>query len=116
METIKGRTDTHDPENRLIAMTDALGKEVLVMAMIGGTPVRDDRSNLAIMSHTYDAIDRRTTMTDAQPALSRYRYDNVGNLTTITDANGHSTIFTYDAVNRRISEPGSKPQHHFVRL
>ena len=57
-------------------------------------------------TYTYDAINRRTSMTDALGVghTTHWQYDPVGNLTVLTDADGHATQYFYDAVNRTKQE------------
>ena len=54
-------------------------------------------------SYTYDALNRRVTMTDALGQLTQYFYDPVGNLLKVLDREGNPTKYTYDAINRRLT-------------
>jgi YD repeat-containing protein len=51
------------------------------------------------MTYGYDALDRLSTVTDANGATS-YTYDPVGNLGTVTYPNGVAHSYTYDTRNR----------------
>jgi uncharacterized protein RhaS with RHS repeats len=55
-------------------------------------------------AYTYDALNRRTAMTDALGFITQWPYDKVGNLIQLTDANGNPTKYTYDAVKRPLFE------------
>jgi len=47
-------------------------------------------------SHEYDALDRKTKVTDARGGGTRFGYDPVGNLVAVTNALDQVTRFTYD--------------------
>ncbi|MBI5415287.1 MAG: fibronectin type III domain-containing protein, partial [Candidatus Omnitrophica bacterium] len=49
---------------------------------------------------TYDALGRKTAMTDPDMGNWSYQYDLNGNLTRQIDAKGQTLTFTYDALNR----------------
>ncbi|MCW5860401.1 MAG: DUF11 domain-containing protein, partial [Caldilineales bacterium] len=51
-------------------------------------------------SLTYDALGRKTSLTDADMGLWSYGYDAAGNLTRQTDARGTVLCYEYDALNR----------------
>jgi len=48
----------------------------------------------------YDALGRKTSMSDPDMGTWSYQYDNAGNLVHQTDARGQGICFTYDALNR----------------
>ena len=50
----------------------------------------------------YDALGRKTAMSDPDLGAWSYAYDRVGNLTARTDARGVTTTFGYDALNRKV--------------
>ena len=52
-------------------------------------------------TYQYDALNRRTTQTNAAGDVSTMTYDGVGNVTTMTAPNGNVTGHAYDAIDRR---------------
>ncbi len=55
------------------------------------------------LGYEYDAMGRRTVMTDTQGGRTTYGYDADGRLTRITAPGGDETTFAYDARDRLIS-------------
>ena len=51
-------------------------------------------------THTYDALSRLNTVTDADGDVSTYAYDATGNRATLTYPNGNVARYTYDTLNR----------------
>ena len=51
------------------------------------------------LTHTYDALGRRTRRMTPTGAVSTFAYDAAGNRSTLT-ASGHSLDFTHDAAGR----------------
>ncbi len=72
---------TYDPNGNLLTVTDAKNQTT---------------------THTYDALNRLATRTDALSRLERFTYDPNGNLATVTDRKNQTTTHTYDGTNRRI--------------
>ena len=62
------------------------------------TRVTDTLGNAT--SLTYDALGRKTAMTDPDMGNWRYGYDPAGNLVGQTDAKGQNTAYTYDELGR----------------
>ncbi|MBI2854647.1 MAG: hypothetical protein HYX87_06995 [Chloroflexi bacterium] len=60
--------------------------------------VTDNAGN--VTSLTYDALSRKTSMTDPDMGTWSYQYDANGNLTSQTNAKGQTITFGYDALNR----------------
>jgi RHS repeat-associated protein len=54
--------------------------------------------------YTYDALNRRIQVKDAQGAITKTTYDQVGDVLSVTDALNRTTSFVYDALNRQISQ------------
>ncbi|MBI5291535.1 MAG: DNRLRE domain-containing protein, partial [Chloroflexi bacterium] len=54
----------------------------------------------AVTTLTYDALGRKTAMSDPDMGPWSYQYDAAGNLIAQTDARGCITTLTYDALNR----------------
>ncbi len=57
----------------------------------------------------YDALGRKTSMSDPDMGAWGYEYDAVGNLTRQTDARGCVITFSYDALNRLTGKSYSGP-------
>ena len=55
-------------------------------------------------SYAYDALDRRTTVTDGRGFSTVTAYDLAGNVTSVTDASGNVTRYAYDRLNRLVTE------------
>ena len=53
------------------------------------------------VSHTYDLLGRRATMTDGEGVVTRYHYDTQGRMTGIEDGEIGLTRYAYDAMGRR---------------
>jgi RHS repeat-associated protein len=53
-------------------------------------------------NYTYDALDRRTAITDALGNGTYYTYDATGNRTQVEDALGQTTKYVFDGLNRQI--------------
>src|SRR5207249_4508337 len=51
-------------------------------------------------TYTYDALNRKASMTDADQHTSRYAYDGAGNLLTVLDPMGRTTTCSYDSANQ----------------
>jgi RHS repeat-associated protein len=51
--------------------------------------------------YTYDALNRRISVKDAQSALTLTGYDKVGNVLSVTDALNRITSYAYDALDRQ---------------
>lgn len=72
------------------------------------TKVIDTQNHQTLIS--YDALGRKTDMTDPDMGTWSYEYDPAGNLVEQADANGNSLCFSYDKLNRILSkEIGSFP-------
>ena len=69
----------YSPLDLLTAVTDAAGNQTAI---------------------AYDALGRKTGMTDPDMGTWSYAYDNAGNLLRQTDARGKSTFFAYDEIDR----------------
>jgi RHS repeat-associated protein len=100
---------------------DALDRLIRVVRKVGSTADTITTSD-SVMSYTYDpvgnqiavtepngntttivfdAINRKTTMTNAAGDVTRWAYDGVGNVVNKTAPNGNVTVITYDPLNRR---------------
>jgi RHS repeat-associated protein len=53
--------------------------------------------------YSYDALNRRVQVKDAQGGLTKTSYDKVGDVLSVTDALNRTTRYAYDALNRQIS-------------
>ena len=96
-------------------MTDALGQADPVFLRSRRQPVEGARPRGNPTTYTYDAINRRLTITDAQPATTSYPVrPGRQSDSAITDANGHTTSFAYDTVNRKISETYPDLSHNTI--
>ncbi|MFV0364355.1 MAG: DUF6531 domain-containing protein [Suipraeoptans sp.] len=62
----------------------------------------DNAKDPRVITYTYNAADKVTSMTDANGNTTKYSYDNVGNLISVTDALGGKAKYTYDALNQLI--------------
>ena len=95
----------YDSRDRLISETEPNG---------GGTTyyTYDDANNLTsvkdpdgnITSYTYDADNRRATMTSPTGGVTSYTYDDANNLIQTVDPDGRIIQYGYDKDNREISE------------
>jgi RHS repeat-associated protein len=94
----------YDPLNRLMTVTDSLGKTTITQYDPVGNPLNSTDRNGNATVWTYDADNRRIAATDALGNTTLSQYDPVGNLTEVTDANLHSTQYAYDTVNRLATE------------
>lgn len=55
------------------------------------------------MTHTFDALNRKTTEVLPSGATTKYQYDNNSNLLSVTDALSHVTSYTYSSLNQQLS-------------
>ncbi|MEI6657129.1 MAG: RHS repeat-associated core domain-containing protein [Planctomycetota bacterium] len=55
-------------------------------------------------TYAYDALDRRTTVTDGRGFSTVTAYDLAGNVTSVTDASRNVTGYTYDRLDRVVTE------------
>ncbi|MFQ5433559.1 MAG: LamG-like jellyroll fold domain-containing protein, partial [Anaerolineae bacterium] len=62
--------------------------------------VTDAASPANVTQMTYDALGRKTSMSDPDMGDWQYEYDAAGNLLRQTDASGDVLCFAYDALNR----------------
>ncbi len=69
------------------------------------TQVKDALNNITTL--TYDALSRKTAMSDPDMGAWSYGYDALGNLTSQTDAKNQVLNFTYDNINRLTHKWGS---------
>ncbi len=72
-------TYAYDTLNNLTSVTDAAG---------------------SVITMTYDALGRKTTMNDPDMGPWSYEYNPAGSLTRQTDAKGQAICFAYDELNR----------------
>jgi RHS repeat-associated protein len=54
-------------------------------------------------TYGYDAINERTSVTDANSGLTQYGYDDVGNLHTVTDPDNNVTTYVYN-LNHQVKQ------------
>ena len=59
---------------------------------------------LAAFSYSYDAANRRTSLTDMAGHSTTYAYDANSRLTAVAYGNGRTQSFTYDNVGNRLSQ------------
>lgn len=78
--------------------TWALITLLAVSATVGSIP-----ASAGTVTHTYDAMDRVVSRTDAVGAVERFAYDGMGNLVRYTDRKGQAHTFTYDPLNRLVA-------------
>jgi RHS repeat-associated protein len=52
----------------------------------------------------YDALDRRTIVTDTRGFTTLTEFDAAGNTTSVTDSSGNVTRYSYDRLNRLVTE------------
>jgi len=70
-------------------------------AMGNVTEIRNSNGSTSV--HTYDALNRLKTQTNADNKLARYVYDAQDRLTQVTDARDLSTFYTYDGLGNQLS-------------
>ncbi len=107
---------TYDLAGRLVSTTDARGftqtntyDSPLAQPTRVYSPVdADDDGELDHVTYAYDALGRRTEVTDANGHKTSFEYDGAGQLTAEVDALGRRTDYTYDAAGHRtqVREPG----------
>ncbi|ERN39820.1 RHS repeat-associated core domain protein [Rubidibacter lacunae KORDI 51-2] len=76
------------------------------------TTTRETNAGDLTKSYSYDTLNRRTGVTDAEGHTTTFGYDSVGNLTRVTDPSNpddpsdisNETAFAYDAMNRLMAE------------
>ena len=105
-------TVTYDPLGRRLTTTDAAGQVTRyeydslgrlshqIANFVPGVP-SDHETNVSTY-YTYDALGRRTTVTDALGRVTSYSYDALGR-TRLVSTPGTSTRFTYDGLGNRLS-------------
>ena len=88
--------------NRETGMTNAagtgIGRRLHVRIRQGRQPDDRDRSRRHTTTTTYDAMDRVSTVEDADTGMTSYAYDNDGRLYVLTDPDRNATTFSYNAV------------------
>jgi RHS repeat-associated protein len=95
-------TYTYDKGNRLTQINDSIAGTI-TRTYDGLDRLTSEQTPQGTVSYTYDAANRRVTMTvSGQPSPVVYTYDNANRLTQITQ--GSSIVqFGYDSANRRTS-------------
>lgn len=109
-------TQTYDSTGRAIAQADAMGNVTkIAYDGLGGTTIVDAGSGVTLHNNdaagnllqltdalggtaaaTYDADQRRTSITDKTGGLLQYSYDpQSGSIASITDANNNTTSYSY---------------------
>ncbi len=110
-----GTNEVSNDANVLVAtyVYDAVGN---LVESTTGEPTTDPNVLARHMSQTFDALNRRITVTLPDPETglatgptTTFEYDAVGNLVTATDALGRETSSEYDALNRLVSVVWAKP-------
>lgn len=103
-----GHTTTYgyDALNRVDRRTELRGK-VTVYGYDEMGNLRSETIGQRVTNHTYDAMGRRETTTDAERHLWTNVYDFNGNLTATIDPMGRRTEMVYDGLNRlkEINQP-----------
>lgn len=73
-------------------------------------------NDVTMTSSSYDALGRRTAMTDVDLGRWTYKYDNNNNVVEQVDANGKTTKMVYDQLNRvteKVLADGSKVTYKY---
>jgi RHS repeat-associated protein len=117
-------TSQYDPDQDLIASTDAAGNTTTYTYDAAGEQTAVHRADGTSLQTTYwpdgsvkeqidgaghatgyvyDPLGRESAVTDPLGRTTHYEYDPAGNRTTITDAEGRVTTTTYDAANEPTS-------------
>ncbi len=109
---------TYDARNRRIATTVYLTRVTSPQRQVTtryaydavGHRVEEDWPNGDVVTHAYDALDRKIRSEDSLGLLEAATYDARGNVLTATDAEGRVTTTTYDALDRatRIAMPADR--------
>ena len=92
-----------DPEGRVTRTEyDSLNRVTTMTAnYVPGGPV-DHQTNVTTVTG-YDALSRRTQLTDANQQTTRYGYDRLGRTITLTDANTFVSRITYDGLGNQLT-------------
>jgi YD repeat-containing protein len=80
-------------------ITDANGTRAALVAELA-TANQDALRSLYTTTQSYDALNRKVSVTDALGAITTTTYDAFGNIVKVTDPNGSVGYFYYDALNR----------------
>ncbi|MES2354415.1 MAG: RHS repeat-associated core domain-containing protein [Pseudomonadota bacterium] len=99
-------TKVYDAADRIVQMTDAVGKLRDIQYDANGNTVDVSLSTSSSLvdrlSARYDGSDRKIAAIDAGGNITAYTYDAAGNVTTITNPDNFRTNVVYDEANRPV--------------
>ncbi len=96
-------TYSYDDENHITTATEQNGLKVEYLSDEFGRHIGTRYPEQEIAERfTYNAKNRKTTITDKRGYTTRFSYDNRGHLTKVIDAKGNITNITYNAVGKPI--------------
>jgi RHS repeat-associated protein len=90
----------YDADDRLVTMTDGMGKATTLAYDGVGNRIRVTDPNGNTVTAVYDARNRLVETIEPLGVTVSYTYDNSGNQQTATDALGHTATTLYDALDR----------------
>lgn len=93
---------SYDAGNRLSSVGDSVAGTI-TPTFDGLDRLTQEQTPQGTLNFTYDAANRRTSMTVAGQAAVNYSYDNSNRLNGMTQGTSTSVSFAYDGANRRTS-------------
>jgi len=95
---------SYDARNRLVAVTDPLGRTRRTEYDDGGLVTAQVDALLRRTTYEYDGRGLKTRTTYPDGSFDTSAYDAAGNLVRFVDARGETIEFFYDELNRRVRE------------
>ncbi|GAA6152197.1 hypothetical protein NBRC116587_16160 [Pseudoteredinibacter isoporae] len=113
----EGRTNTmvYGPEQRLYESTDPVGRKTAQSFDLNGNVLTTTLSQSgegpltsSNKAYTYDALNRKLSVNEANIRTTNWEYDKVGNVLKVTRPNGRETSSSYDDLNRVLTLTDAK--------